>query len=588
MNLPSWLKPLAITVAVLAAALLIAGELAVLYRSMQPPEGYDQPRMHFNTKNTTRFDGANAAEVGALVSRAVYPATTTTNTPDVIILYEESDWQGGLAATPLLRPFNAVLLPASIAGDTLSQLHPAGSEQLGGVQVLLVNSATAPAGTWRTQEITASDIPGLLNEAGVPPSQVLVVAANDPATALLAAPWAAYSGDLIVFDAADAPADLPQYALGPVTAEKAKRIDTGSPAAVAIAFARYKDPDNPHFGWGMDAESLTGYRAFTLARPDDPATALLSANLARRGKPGPLLWAGQQTLPQEVNNYLFSQRAAFWVTPSEGPFHHFWIMGDPQTISFPAQSQADYAVEIGPYMMKGYAAGPMDMLAAVWVVFGFASAAWIAFHEVKFLPHQNWLMRLAWPLLALMIGPFGIPLYGLAYNRPVIKHDQMVMWDRPLWLQGLVATVSAVGFGGLLMVATGFGLTLFGLPLIPNSGPFFWLGTPMILVMLINYGAAVLISWPLYQTPMISMFHGLSYLQALPKALPIVLASMAAAALGMFPGMWWLMMWNLPMMPTEESLLWFGVMFFTVFMAFLMAWPFNYLFVRQHSKSGLM
>jgi hypothetical protein len=56
----------------------------------------------------------------------------------------------------------------------------------------------------------------------------------------------------------------------------------------------------------------------------------------------------------------------------------------------------------------------------------------------------------------------------------------------------------------------------------------------------------------------------------------------------MNPGMWWLMMWNLPMMPTEESILWFGVMFFTGFMAFLLAWPFNYALIRAQRKSGLM
>jgi hypothetical protein len=99
---------------------------------------------------------------------------------------------------------------------------------------------------------------------------------------------------------------------------------------------------------------------------------------------------------------------------------------------------------------------------------------------------------------------------------------------------------------------------------------------------------AVLISWPLYQTPMLAMFHGMGYRETLLKALPIVLGSMAAVSLAMFPGMWYWMMDNLPMMPAEESILWFGVMYFTVFMGLLVAWPFNYLFVRAHQKAGLM
>ena len=87
---------------------------------------------------------------------------------------------------------------------------------------------------------------------------------------------------------------------------------------------------------------------------------------------------------------------------------------------------------------------------------------------------------------------------------------------------------------------------------------------------------------------MIAMFHGLPYREALPKALPIVLVSMATVSLAMFPAMWWLMQMNLEMMPDEESILWFGVMYLTVFLGFLVSWPFNYAFVRTQHKSGLM
>ena len=68
----------------------------------------------------------------------------------------------------------------------------------------------------------------------------------------------------------------------------------------------------------------------------------------------------------------------------------------------------------------------------------------------------------------------------------------------------------------------------------------------------------------------------------------ILRSSMLAAALGMNPAMWLLMMDHIPMMPTEESILWFGTMFVTAFAAFLIAWPFNYWMVRVQRKSGLM
>lgn len=577
---PSWLKPIGAIVAILMVALLLAGMIAVPWRSTRPPQGYTQPRLHYNTKNSTRFTGATASELAAQVGQAVYPATSEETTPDVIILYPADNWQPGLQAAALLRPLNGVLLPDSVSAETLARWPEA--------ERLLVGDAVAADGG-SAPTLTAADMADRLTAAGAPPRHAILVDETDPDTALLAAPWAAFSGDLVIFDEAEAPPGVPVFALGSVPAgEDISRVGNENSTATAVAFAKYEDTESGLFGWGMNAGSLSGYRAYTIAPQGEYATALLSANLARRGKPGPLFWSEGRTIPQLTNNYFYSQRAAFWVTPSEGPFHHFYILGDTEAISFPAQGQADYTVEIGPYFQKGYGAGPTDMLAAAWLALGIASAIWIAFHETKFLPGQHWTMRLAWPLLALMVGPFGILFYWLAYNRPIIRRDQMTAWDRPLWLQGMVATVSAVGFGGLIMVTSGFIATLFGLPLVPARGLLFWLGTPMILLMIINYVVAVLVSWPLYQTPMVAMFQGISYRQALSRALPLVLASMAAAALAMNPGMWWLMMSKLPMMPTEESILWFGVMFFTVFLAFLLAWPLNYLFVRRQQKAGVM
>ncbi|MFZ6028675.1 MAG: DUF4396 domain-containing protein [Chloroflexota bacterium] len=586
---------LSTVVAIALAAILIGGILMVPYRSLQAPHGASQARMHWNTKNSTRFAGANLEDVAARVSLAVYPATQAGNRPHVVILFTPEDWLAGLQAASLLRPLDAVLLPAtSQVAETIEMLAPQGADALDGVQVLLIGDAQVGETGLTALRIDAGDIRDLRSRVGPPLRHAVLVHPQDAGSALLAAPWAAYSSDLVLVDPADAPDGIPVYVLGDVpntenVAGVADHITGRSPADLAVRFAAYAAPQDPGFGWGFNASTTTGYRAYTLALAEQPATALLSANLARRGKPGPLLWTERDALPQVVNNYIWSQRAAFWVTPSEGPFHHFWILGDRAQISFVVQGQADYAVEIGPYLGKGVGMSGIDFLATAWVAFGLASAAWIIFHQARFLAQQNWVMRLAWPLLAMMIGPFGIPFYYLAYNRPVIRHNEMQVWDRPLWLQGLVATVSAVGFGAAIMIATGFIVTQLGAPLLPSRLPvLFLLGTPMILIMIINYVVAVLVSWLLFQTPMLASFLGLSYVETLPRSLSMVLVSMSAAALAMNPGMWWLMMSKVPMMPTEESILWFGVMFFTAFLALLMAWPFNYLLVRRQRKSGLM
>lgn len=612
MRIPNWFKILAIALAGLMVVVLLGAALSVPVRWFrgEEPTGYDMPRIHFNTKNTTRFTGSNVAETAARVARGVYPGTTEATTADLVIFYDDGDWQAGLAAAPLLRPLNALLLPASAAPTLSADFAVRGSEQFGDVQALLVDGATIEGDRFTTAPLESADIPSLLADSGAAPRHAILVDGDDPGTAILAAPWSAYSGDLIAFDLADVPADTPVYALGDVDVDEEQivaRIGSANANATAVAFAAYENEvqyeeeiesgsraDELFFGWGFNADSLTGYRGFTIAAEGEPDMGLLSANLARRGKPGPLFWSPERELPQGVYNYFFSQRAAFWVTPSEGPFHHFYVLGDTAAVSFPAQGEADYSVEIGPYFQKGVGAGPLDMLAAAWVLFGVASAVWITIHEAKFLPYQNWLMSLAWPLLALMIGPFGIPLYRLAYNRPIIKKKMpgdgkmMIMWDRPLWLQGLVATASAVGFGAFIMIFTGYLVTLFGMPLIPMTNYAFLLGTPMILIMIINYVAAVVIAWLFFQTPMMATMYGTSYRKALSIAFPLVAASMAAAAVGMNPSMWWFMMSKIPMMPGEESILWFGTMFVTAFVAFLIAWPLNYYFIREQRKAGLM
>ncbi len=40
------------------------------------------------------------------------------------------------------------------------------------------------------------------------------------------------------------------------------------------------------------------------------------------------------------------------------------------------------------------------------------------------------------------------------------------------------------------------------------------------------------------------------------------------------------------MMPTEEWILWFGIIFYTVFLGLLVSWPFSYVFVRTQRKLG--
>lgn len=180
-SLPRWLQPVGTVIATLVAGLLLAGVAAVVYRAVRPPEGGDQARMHWDTKNTTRFDGATAGAVGALVSRGVYPATEPANTPDVVILFAPEDWRSSLRAASLIRPLNAVLLPAGPEAEAeVARLQPRGSELLDGASVVTLEGAPTPEGADLLPLTTADIIRGLLERAGAPPRHVIVVDPDDP------------------------------------------------------------------------------------------------------------------------------------------------------------------------------------------------------------------------------------------------------------------------------------------------------------------------------------------------------------------------------------------------------------------------
>jgi hypothetical protein len=135
----------------------IAGRYYVCAVSRHPcPEGCDQPRLHWNTKNTTRFTGTDPAEVSSRVGRAVYPAGENGTSPDMVLLYNPEDWQSGLQAASLLKPLNAVLLPGvdGIAAE-IERLAPPSSDTFDGAQVVTLAGAAAPEGEFSSTALAA-------------------------------------------------------------------------------------------------------------------------------------------------------------------------------------------------------------------------------------------------------------------------------------------------------------------------------------------------------------------------------------------------------------------------------------------------
>ncbi|MGI8470557.1 MAG: DUF4396 domain-containing protein [Pyrinomonadaceae bacterium] len=72
--------------------------------------------------------------------------------------------------------------------------------------------------------------------------------------------------------------------------------------------------------------------------------------------------------------------------------------------------------------------------------------------------------------------------------------------------------------------------------------------------------------------------------------LPIMLATMSVESVGMMPTMWWQQMLFLPnmQMPTSDDITMWTTLLFSVFIGFLVAYPFNYWLVSKGKKMGGM
>jgi predicted small lipoprotein YifL len=378
----------------LVAALAGCGKSA----SLQAPTGGPaakiapvaaQGTVSVSTRNTTRLGGADAATDAAAVARAVYPGFTTTTRPQSVVLVDERDWAGALAAsalagaplaTPLLYGADGSL-PA-VSAQTLQSMHPSGAAALGGAQVIRIgNTAATPRG------YVARSLPGgeaapqaaavarllISADGGVAPHQAIVLVVGTPrALQMPAAGLAAESGAPILFvtakrvprataavltsmhrpaiyvigsSSADMHALRRLRRFGAVTTITASSGEEGNAVANSLALARFTDGT---FGWGVK-EPGHGLVFADAARPlDGPAAAILSAT----GDYGPpLLLEAADEVPAAVAKYLGDIQPAYTpsVPPVRGVYNHAWLIGDERAISAVVQAEIDSALEIVPH-----------------------------------------------------------------------------------------------------------------------------------------------------------------------------------------------------------------------------------------------
>jgi hypothetical protein len=389
----------------LAAALAGCGKASSVRVSVGPAAGAPSPAypagtVSVATKNTTRVGGPDPASDAAAVARTVYPGLTAATQPQAVVLSDERDWPGSLAASVLASaPLRAPLLYAAggvMAADSaraLSALRPAGAPALGGAQVIALGpTRSAVPGSYRVRAVGAAGASAppasrLTTAAasaaavvrvyarvrGAPPRQVIVLPAEaSPAIQMPAAGLSAESGAPILFAGARGVPPATAAVLSGLLRPAIYVIGAGTlgastlgalahfgavtpisaptgregPAENAIAVSRFTDGT---FGWGVK-EPGHGLVFANSSRPlDAPAAALLSAS----GQYGPLLLLESPSpVPPALAHYLSDIQPAYASAPRYQPVHgsynHGWLIGDERAISALTQAELDSMLEIAP------------------------------------------------------------------------------------------------------------------------------------------------------------------------------------------------------------------------------------------------
>jgi hypothetical protein len=327
----------------------------------------------FATANTTRVGGADPAPNAAAVALAAYPSAKSSQRPPAVVLANEDDWQGAIAASVLMAPpIGAPVLISARDGlpdptaEALDALDPRGSKDTKGAAAFVIGGASSPSGLPARRigpgggAAAAAAIASLREElVGRPPDHIVVAPTANPEFAMPAAAWAARSGDPVLFSDADSlPAATAKaleahpkahvYVLGPSSAISSKalreiakaggpvrRVSGEDPVANAVAFARYADGD---FGWGI----VDPGHGFVVARSEDPLEAAAAAALSASGAWGPLLLTDSaDTLPAALHGYLLDVKPGYTTDPTRAFYNHVWTIGDEEAIGVSEQAEMD-------------------------------------------------------------------------------------------------------------------------------------------------------------------------------------------------------------------------------------------------------
>ncbi len=214
---------------------------------------------------------------------------------------------------------------------------------------------------------------------------------------------------------------------------------------------------------------------------------------------------------------------------------------------------------------------PIDYFLVVWFVLAAACTAYVAWDQFRGNPEPS-VMRWAFVLITLYMGPIGLLLYVLADKEP--RPGQHEAFVEPLWKQGIGSTIHCVAGDatGIIVAAV-----------VTAS-----LGLPMWQDLIVEYLAGFSFGLFVFQALFMRKIMGGTYLENVRRSFVPEFISMNMVMAAMAPAMSFLMMGrDMHAMDPTELLFW-GVMSLSIIAGFALAYPMNVWLVLNKIKHGLM
>lgn len=214
---------------------------------------------------------------------------------------------------------------------------------------------------------------------------------------------------------------------------------------------------------------------------------------------------------------------------------------------------------------------PYDYFLLAWFAIALSSAAYVAYDQFAGNPEPT-VMKWAFVLVTLYMGPFGLLLYVLADKEP--RPGEHERFTSPLWKQGVGSTIHCVAGDatGIILAAATTAL----------------LGLPMWIDLIVEYLAGFSFGLFIFQSLFMKKMMGGSYWQNVKMSFMPEFISMNSMMAGMAPTMSLLMMGrDMRAMDPLELVFW-GVMSLGVIVGFATAYPFNVWMAGAGVKHGLM